>query len=56
MTQALKRAKIITGPLLLGRSNTGKFIRKIDIALHLKKAAGLYQQLISFEAAILAQL
>ena len=56
ITQALKRAEITTGPLLLGRSNTGKFIRKINAALHLRKAAGLYQQLISLEAAILAQL
>jgi len=43
MTQALKRAKIIIGPLLLGRSNIGKFIRKIDVVLHLGKAVGLYQ-------------
>ena len=56
VTQALKRAEITTGPLLLGRSNTGKFTRKINAALHLRKAAGLYQQLISLEAAILAQL
>ena len=56
VTQALKRAEITTGPLLLGRSNTGKFTRKIDAVLHLGKAAGLYQQLISSEAAILAQL
>jgi len=42
MTQALKRAKIITRLFLAGRSNTGKFIRKINVALHLGKAAGLY--------------
>jgi len=52
VTQALKKAKIITEPLLLGRSNIGKFIKKIDAALYLRKAAGLYQQLISFKAAI----
>jgi len=40
--QALKKAKIIIGPLLLGRSNTGKFIRKINAALYLEKAVGLY--------------
>ena len=56
MTQALKKAEITTGLLLSGRSNTGKFIRKIDAALHLRKAAGLYHQLISSEAAIFAQL
>ena len=56
MTQALKRAEITTGPLLSGRSSTGKSTRKIDAALHLGKAAGLYQQLISSKAAILAQL
>ena len=56
VTQALKRAKIITGPLLLGRSNTSKFIRKIDIVFYLGKAIGLYQQLISSEATILTQL
>jgi len=50
--QALKRAKIIIGPLLAGRSNIGKFTRKINIALYLRKAIGLYQQLISFKAAI----
>jgi len=43
ITQALKRAEITTGPLLLGRSNMGKFIRKINTALYLKKAVGLYQ-------------
>jgi ribonuclease HI len=42
VTQALKRAEIIIGPLLSGRSNTGKFIRKINAALYLGKAAGLY--------------
>jgi len=41
--QALKNAKIIIGLLLLGRSNIGKFIRKINAALYLKKAVGLYQ-------------
>ena len=56
VTQALKRAEIITGPLLAGRSNTGKFTRKINAALYLGKAIGLYQQLISFKATILAQL
>ena len=44
------------GPLLAGRSNTGKFTRKIDAVLYLGKAVGLYQQLNSVEAAILAQL
>jgi hypothetical protein len=52
----LKRARITTGPLLSGRADTGKFTKKIDAALHLGKAAGIYQQLISSEAAILAQL
>jgi hypothetical protein len=41
--QALKRAKIIIEPLLLGRFNIGKFIRKINAALYLGKAIGLYQ-------------
>jgi len=49
-------AKITTGPLLVGRADVGKFTRKIDAALHLGKAAGLYQQLNSSEAAILTQL
>ena len=40
--QALKIAKIITEPLLLEKSNTGKFIKKINIVLHFKKAVGLY--------------
>jgi len=56
MTQVLKRAKIITGLLLLGRSNIGKFIKKINAALYFRKAIGLYQQLISFKATILTQL
>jgi len=38
----LKRAEIITGPLLLGRFNISKFIRKINAALYFKKAIGLY--------------
>ena len=54
--QALKRARITTGPLLLGRADTGKFTKKINAALYLSKAAEIYQQLISLEAAILAQL
>ena len=43
ITQALKRAEIITGPLLSGKSNTGKFIKKIDAVLYFGKAVGLYQ-------------
>jgi hypothetical protein len=39
-----------------GRLETGRFMRKVDAALYLGKAAGLYQQLISSESAILAQL
>ena len=39
-----------------GRLETGRFMKKVDAALYLGKAAGLYQQLISSEAAILAQL
>ena len=56
MTQVLKRTKITTELLLLGRFNTSKFTKKIDIVLYLGKAAGLYQQLISFKATILIQL
>ena len=56
MTQALKDAGITARRLLLGRSNTGKFTKKIDAALHLGRSAGLYQQLTSSEAAILIQL
>ena len=56
MTQALKRAEITTGPLLSGRADTGRFTKKIDAALHLGKASGLYQQLTGSEAAILSQL
>ena len=41
--QVLKRAKIITGLLLVGKSNIGKFIRKINAVFYLKKAVGLYQ-------------
>jgi hypothetical protein len=44
------------GPLLSGKSDTGRFTKKIDAALHLGKSAGLYQQLTSSEAAILTQL
>jgi hypothetical protein len=40
--QALKRARITTGPLLLGRADTSKFTKKINAALYLGKAAGLY--------------
>jgi len=54
--QALKKANITAGPLLAGRLDVGKFTRKIDAALHLGKAAALYQQLNSSEAAVLAQL
>jgi ribonuclease HI len=54
--QALKKAKITAGPLLAGRPEVGKFTKKMDAALHLGKAAALYQQLNSGEAAILAQL
>jgi len=54
--QALKKANITAGPLLAGRPDVGKFTRKIDAALHQGKAATLYQQLNSSEAAILAQL
>jgi hypothetical protein len=54
--QALKKAKITTGPLLAGRPDVGKFTKEIDAALHLGKAAALYQQLNSGQAAILAQL
>jgi hypothetical protein len=55
--QACERVPGITaGRLLSGRSNTGKFTKKIDAALYLGKSAGLYQQLSSSEAAILAQL
>ena len=53
MTQALKRAKIIIGPLIVGRLNIGKFIRKINIVLYLKQPIGLYSQLISSKATIL---
>lgn len=56
VTQALKRAEITTGPLPSGRADTGKLTKKIDATLHLDKATGLYQQLSSSEAAILAQL
>jgi len=52
MTQVLKKAKIIIGLFLAGRFNISKFIKKIDVVLYFKKAAGLYQQLISFKAAI----
>jgi hypothetical protein len=38
------------------KTETGKFTRKIDAALHLSKAAELYQQLNSNEAAIFTQL
>jgi hypothetical protein len=38
------------------RIKTGKFTRKIDVALHLGKVVELYQQLNSKEAAILTQL
>jgi hypothetical protein len=54
--QSLKKAKITTGPLLTERPDVGKFTRKIDAAIHLGKAAALYQQLNSGEATILAQL
>ncbi|KAK7177628.1 hypothetical protein PSPO01_16324 [Paraphaeosphaeria sporulosa] len=54
--QALKKADITIGPLLAGRPDVGKFTRKMDAALHLGKAAALYQQLNSSEAAVLAQL
>lgn len=54
--QALKKAKVTTGLLLGGRPDVGKFTRTVDAALHLGKAAVLYQQLNSGEAAILAQL
>ncbi|PVH90379.1 hypothetical protein DM02DRAFT_681160 [Periconia macrospinosa] len=54
--QALKKADITTGPLLAGRPDVGKFTRKMDAALHLGKAAALYQELNSAEAAILTQL
>ena len=40
--QALKRAKIIIGLLLLGKFNTGKFIKKINAVLYFRKAVGLY--------------
>ena len=33
-----------------GRPETGRFMKKIDAALYLSKAAGLYQQLIGSEA------
>ena len=39
-----------------GRPETGRFMKKVDATLYLGKAAGLYQQLIGSEAAILAQL
>lgn len=39
-----------------GRPEAGRFMKKIDAALYLGRAAGLYQQLISSEAAILAHL
>jgi len=54
--QALRKAEITTGPLLAGRADVGKFTRKIDAALYLGKAAALYQQLNSSEAAVLTQL
>jgi hypothetical protein len=54
--QALKKADITTRPLLAGRPDVGKFTKKIDAALHLGKAAALYQQLNSAEAAVLTQL
>lgn len=54
--QALKKANITTGPLLAGRPDVSKFTRKVDAALHLGRAAALYQQLNSGEAAILTQL
>jgi len=41
--QALKKAKITTGPLPAGRPDVGKFTRKIDAAFHLGKAAILTQ-------------
>jgi len=37
--QALKKADITTGLLLAGRLGVGKFMRNIDAALHLGKAA-----------------
>ncbi|KAF2248569.1 hypothetical protein BU26DRAFT_565953 [Trematosphaeria pertusa] len=54
--QALEKAEITTRLLLAGRADVGKFTRKIDAALYLGKAAALYQQLNSAEAAILTQL
>ena len=46
----------MTGLLLSGKADTGKFMKKIDAVLHLGKLAMLYQQINSTEAAILTQL
>lgn len=53
---ALKKAGVTTVRFLEGRSQAGKFTRKIDAALHLGVAAELYQRINSIEAATLAQL
>lgn len=54
--QALKRAEIMTEPLLRGRVDFGKFMKKIATALRLGKAGRLYQQFNSAEAAIFMKL
>jgi hypothetical protein len=56
VTQELKKAGVTAVTAPLRTSPTGRFTRKIDGALHLGKAAELYRQLSSSEAAILAQL
>jgi ribonuclease HI len=52
---ALKRVNTMAKPTG-AKTETGKFTRKIDAALHLGKSAELYRQLNSKEAAILTQL
>ena len=42
---ALKRTNIIAGPPPSKRAKTGKFTRKIGVALHLGKSVEMYQQL-----------
>ena len=53
--QALERAGAAAEGVPL-RTETGKFTRKIDAALHLGKSADMYKQLNSVEAAMLTQL
>jgi hypothetical protein len=51
----LERASIIAEGVPL-RTEIGKFTKKIDAALHLRKLAEMYKQLNSVEAAVLTQL